>query len=155
MKKLTLNKFFIAFLTILFTSCNKTTISPSTYDPGPVPPTPAAIVFPVTYAGLPWEASSTGIKVIWPPFPLSFYTDSIWLANRVKIELKQETIIVSDSLPYVYYDQMAQDTTPIFYTINPIYDDLGDKYGPLLIFGRPNANNDFSRKAEVTINYRK
>lgn len=154
MKKLNFSNCFVALLTnILFISCSKTTTTPSTYDPGPVSPTPASIVFPVTYGGLPWEASSTGLKGIWPPFPLSFYVDSIWLANRVKIELKQETIIVSDSLPYVYYDQMAQDTTPIFYTINPIYDDLGDKYGPLLIFGRPDANNDFSRKADVTINY--
>jgi len=153
MKKFNLSTCLVALATMsLCTSCSKTP-QPRTYDPGPVPPTPSSIVYPVLYAGLSWDSSSAGPKVIRPPFPILFYIDSTWLGIRVQVKLKQENIPRSDSLPYVYYHKIAQDTTPLFYTIDTIYDDLGDKYGPLLIFGRQYANIDFDRKADVTINY--
>jgi hypothetical protein len=156
MRKFKTIKSFLALLLIaLFASCDKKT-EPSLYITGPVSPTESPIVFPVLYTGLTWESDFAGLQQIRPPLPLTFYVDSLWLKDHlVETELKQDSTTVTKLLPYVYYHKIDQDTISMFYTVNPIYDDLGDKYGPLLIFGRQNAGTDFSKKVDVKINYRK
>ena len=126
------------------------------YVAGTVSPTASSIVFPVLYTGLSWESDSAGLQRIRPRLPLVFYVDSLWLKNHlVEIELKQDSTTVTKLLPYVYYHKIDQDTISMFYTVDPIYDDLGDRYGPLLIFGLQNAGIDFSKKVDVKINYTK
>ncbi len=136
---------FFAAVALVIVSCNKENISPQSLPFNsiqvlPVSDTPKAI----EYA---WDKLSDSTITIYTQFVLS--DDGNWGSRTAKIEITQEGTNIVKPLPFIPYNKVAQDTTAIFYTVNPIYDDLGDKYGPVIVYGRQNRGIDFTKKVRV------
>jgi hypothetical protein len=102
-----------------------------------------------------WQSVASGFMMIKLDSQKVYYTETGWLQDRLKIEISEQGLNAFKTLPYVLYNKISQDTTTLFFTVNPLYDDLGDQYGPAVVFARLNAGIDFTKKADVKTHFRR